>query len=208
MENYIEWIGFLASFFILVSLLMASIKKLRIINLIGALIFAYYGFQISSPSVFGMNAAIVLINIYYLKQIYTSKDYFKVLPVQKNEEYTRELVDFYRRDIEKFMSVPDDVFEQSTFRFLVLRNMNPAGIFVARRFDDETLEIVLDYATPQFQDFKTGAHIYEKERTRFKTSGFKKFTIRPSSETHENYLQKMGFKRTDINNEKVYIKNI
>ncbi len=208
MENYIEWIGYLASFIILVSLLMRSIKRLRIINMIGAGIFAFYGYQIGSAPVMIMNLGIFLINVYYLKQIYASSDYFKILPVYENEEYVRALIDFYRTDIERFMEIKDGLLQDSQFRFLVLRNMNPAGIFVARPYDEETLEITLDYATPQFQDFKTGAHIYDRQRNLFQEAGYKKFIVESKSESHRNYLNKMGFKETTINNKNTFIKNI
>ncbi len=208
MENYIEWIGYLASLTVLISLLMRSIKKLRIINTIGSLIFAIYGLQIGSYPVMIMNLGIVFINLYYLKQIYTSTEYFTILPFEKNEEYAKKLIEFYQSDINQFMKVNELVLKDATFRFLVLRNMNPAGIFVAQKSDDNTLEITLDYATPQFQDFKTGAHIYEKAQSEFKQSGFSKFIMKASSEAHKKYLEKMGFQQTTWNDESYYLKNI
>ncbi len=208
MENYIEWIGYLASFAILVSLIMSSIKKLRIINTVGALLFTIYGFQIGSYPVMLMNLGIVFINLYYLKQIYTSKEYFTILPVDKKEDYAQKLIEFYRNDINQFMDLGESVLNESTYSFLVLRNMNPAGIFVAKTFDDKTLEITLDYATPQFQDFKTGAHIYDKAKSQFEQSGFKNFIMKASNNTHIRYLEKMGFTATTINDETYYLKNI
>ena len=48
MPDLLDWIGYLGSLVVLISLLMSSIKKLRWINLVGAVIFAFYGFMISS----------------------------------------------------------------------------------------------------------------------------------------------------------------
>ncbi len=208
MENFIEWIGYLASLTVLISLLMRSIKKLRIINTIGSLIFAIYGLQIGSYPVMIMNLGIVFINLYYLKQIYTSTEYFTILPFEKNEEYAKKLVEFYQKDINQFMNANETVLDDAMYRFLVLRNMNPAGIFVAKKSDEQTLEITLDYATPQFQDFKTGSYIYEKAQSEFKESGFKKFIMKASSDAHIKYLEKMGFQKTNWNNESYYLKNI
>ena len=44
----IEWIGYLASILIAISMFMKDIVKLRFINLVGSLLFAFYGFSISS----------------------------------------------------------------------------------------------------------------------------------------------------------------
>ncbi len=204
----IEWIGYTASFIILVSLLMRSLKRLRIINTVGAVIFAVYGALIDSPPVMIMNTGIALINLYYLKQFFASKEYFTVLPIERAGDYSEALIDFHRKDIERFMPLPDDILRRSTFRFLVLRNMVPAGIFLARAYDRTTVEVTVDYAIRPFQDFKTGAHIYEKERHRFKEAGYDSFIAFPASDPHKNYLEKMGFEPTIREDRDAYIKAV
>ncbi|MEL7596968.1 MAG: lactate dehydrogenase [Clostridiaceae bacterium] len=74
--NWLEWLGYLASLIVLISLLMNSILKLRWINLVGSGIFSLYGFLIGALPVGFMNLGIVLINIYHLVKIYHSKEYF------------------------------------------------------------------------------------------------------------------------------------
>lgn len=74
--NWLEWLGYLASLIVLISLLMNSILKLRWINLLGSSIFSLYGFLIGALPVGFMNLGIVLINIYHLVKIYHSKEYF------------------------------------------------------------------------------------------------------------------------------------
>ena len=64
--QWVEWIGYLASFLVLISLLMSSILKLRWINLLGSTIFSIYGFIIGSLPVAFMNMGTAFINIYYL----------------------------------------------------------------------------------------------------------------------------------------------
>lgn len=63
-----EMLGYLASVFVAVSLMMRSLKKLRVINLIGSLLFTAYGLIIGAYPVAVVNAFIVLVNIYYLQQ--------------------------------------------------------------------------------------------------------------------------------------------
>ena len=64
--SYIEWIGYLASFFVLMSFLMRNITTLRYVNTIGCMFFVAYGFLLDSWPVIITNVAIVLVNFYYL----------------------------------------------------------------------------------------------------------------------------------------------
>ena len=64
--SYIEWVGYLASFFLLLSFLMRNITTLRYVNSIGCLLFVAYGILLSSWPLIITNGAIFLINIYYL----------------------------------------------------------------------------------------------------------------------------------------------
>lgn len=64
--SYIEWIGYFASFFVLLSFLMRNIKTLRYVNTIGCLFFVAYGFLLNSWPIIITNVAIVLVNFYYL----------------------------------------------------------------------------------------------------------------------------------------------
>ena len=63
-----EMLGYLASVFVAASLTMCSLTRLRVINLIGALLFTAYGLIINAYPVAAVNAFIVLVNIYYLQQ--------------------------------------------------------------------------------------------------------------------------------------------
>ncbi|MDO6679849.1 YgjV family protein [Shewanella sp. 4_MG-2023] len=65
-----EWVGYLASAVVAISLMMANIKKLRWWNLIGAALFVAYGLAIGAIPVALVNFFIVLIDIYYLIKLY------------------------------------------------------------------------------------------------------------------------------------------
>jgi hypothetical protein len=64
--NIIEWLGYIASILVAVSLMMRSIVKLRIINTVGAICFTGYGFAIQAMPVAFINLFIIFVNSYYL----------------------------------------------------------------------------------------------------------------------------------------------
>ncbi len=63
-----EWVGYLAMATVLISFLMKSVIKLRIVNSIGCLFFVIYGFMLQpfSKPIIITNSIIFAINIYYL----------------------------------------------------------------------------------------------------------------------------------------------
>ncbi len=76
MEQYTDYIGYIASGVVLLSFLMRKMIFLRIVNTIGCVFFIVYGILLGEAPVIITNAAIVLINIYYLSR--TSKEAKKV----------------------------------------------------------------------------------------------------------------------------------
>ena len=65
-----EYIGYLASFMVLLSFMMKRIHVLRLVNISGCILFIIYGFlmptlRIGLPIIIA-NTAILLVNTYYL----------------------------------------------------------------------------------------------------------------------------------------------
>ncbi len=65
-ENFVEWVGYAAMIMLMISFVMKDIKKLRVVNTIGCLLFVAYGFMIGSWPIIITNAFITLVNLYYL----------------------------------------------------------------------------------------------------------------------------------------------
>ena len=61
-----EWVGYLAMTVLLISFMMKNVTKLRVINSVGCMFFVIYGSLISQYPIVITNAAIILINFYYL----------------------------------------------------------------------------------------------------------------------------------------------
>ena len=64
MGLYIELFGYLGSFLVVVSMLMSSVIKLRIINIIGSTISGTYALIIGSFPLALMNICLIIINAY------------------------------------------------------------------------------------------------------------------------------------------------
>ena len=65
-----EYIGYLASLMVLLSFTMKDVKKLRMVNMAGCILFVVYGFlmptlRVGMPIIIA-NAAILGVNMFYL----------------------------------------------------------------------------------------------------------------------------------------------
>lgn len=61
-----EIIGTIASIIVLLSFIISGEKQIRLINIIGALVFVIYGLLINAFSVWFLNGALMIIHFYKL----------------------------------------------------------------------------------------------------------------------------------------------
>ena len=74
---WIELIGYIGSTLVVVSMLMSSVVRLRIINTTGSVIFAIYALIIRSYPTALMNFFLVGINIYQMIRLTNKKNNYK-----------------------------------------------------------------------------------------------------------------------------------
>ncbi|HHY89294.1 MAG TPA: YgjV family protein [Chloroflexi bacterium] len=188
-----EIIGYIASVLIAVSLMMTSILRLRVINLIGAVFFTVYGLLVRAYPVAAVNFFIVLVDLYFLYEIIRTKEYFTLLEVRPDSAYLLRFLDFYQKEIQRFLPGFSYQPGQAGLVFFVLRNMVPAGVFIGRVEPDGRLFVALDFVIPGYRDFKVGDYVYRQHAGLFRRHGVRRIYSRPGSPRHETYLRRMGF---------------
>ena len=77
--NFIELLGYLATFFVAASFLFKSIVHLRVVNAIGAVLFVVYSLIIKSYPVAFLNAFLFFVNLYQLYRLKKEQPASKVL---------------------------------------------------------------------------------------------------------------------------------
>lgn len=201
----IEIVGYAGSVLIAVSLMMSSVVKLRLINFAGALVFSIYGFIIGALPVGILNGFIALVDAYYIYDIFSSKDLFKILEVHYFSEYLKYFLKYHEKEIEKFF--PSFIFDpnEKWGVLFVLRNEILAGLVCTERISETSLYIKLDYAIPGYRDFKLGQYVYKKF---FKEAGIKKIYTDFGSVEHNAYLHKMGYTESEFDGKRVLLLRI
>lgn len=203
-----EWVGYAASALVLISLMMASILRLRILNLLGATVFCIYGLLIGSYPVAAMNFLIALFDIYYLFKLRKIKEEFTILETTQNSSFLGRFIELNYNEIKRFFPKFIVNNEVHNISFYILRNMTVAGLFIANHYNHSTLIVVLDYVTPEYRDFKIGTYIHHQLVKYFLAKGYRRLLCETNNPKHIKYLEKMGYKKEVQNNHTVYIKTL
>lgn len=190
---WLEAVGYLASILVAVSLTMTSILRLRIVNLVGSVCFTAYGALIGAWPVAAVNFAITLINLWHLAQIARAKEYFHLLEVQPSSEYLREFLRFHRAEIERFLPGFEARPAPGQVAFFVLRDMVPAGLFLAEPHGTDGLMVKADFVIPGYRDFKIGDFVFRENAQAFASRGVRTICSPPGSREHAHYLRRLGF---------------
>ena len=143
----IEAVGYLGSALVLVSFLMASVVKLRVVNSIGSIIFATYALIIHSYPTAVMNICLVLINLYYLWKLRNSEPNYRLVSLNPSDAFVDFFLSEHRGDIVQCFPVRNWDQNELNRAYLVCHGDTPAGLMLGREADGE-LEIALDYSTP------------------------------------------------------------
>lgn len=205
----VELIGYIASVLIAVSMWMKSLLRLRLFSMVGSALFSVYGLLIGSIPVFALNALSAAAHVYYLTLAGKKEAYFELMIVpDKNAPFLKRFLEFYRDDIQKFF--PNFSLEKTVepHIFVVFRDMVPVGVFVAEPKDQDSLEILIDYVTPGYRDFKNSHYVFYRGKKLFGGKGYQRYYTRSNNAKHQKYLKKMGFRPVMLDNEEWWTREI
>ena len=174
---------------------------MRWVNLFGSAMFASYGFLIQAWPVFGLNAFIVAINVFYLVQLSSTQDRFSLLEVSASDATAdhptllARFLETYGPDLARFQpdfprKLPDDARV-----FFVLREVLPISLFVCRPDGQGNQLILVDYAVPAWRDYQNARFVYQVGLRSMIWKGSGTFFAQAPVPSHANYLKRMGFQR-------------
>lgn len=192
-ETILELVGYFASVLILISLLMSSAVKLRIINTVGSIVFTVYGILIHSYPTAFLNSISAVVDIYYLIKLLRCNIDLTSCTLRHDESVLQEFFRYYRNDIGHYFPHFDFTIDPQDLVIMVYADACPAGLFVARPEDHNSLRIRLDYSIPKYRDCSIGKFLYP-ELTR---AGIRQLVIDSYTADHELYMKKMGFSSRD-----------
>jgi GNAT superfamily N-acetyltransferase len=194
MEPWVlELIGYVASVLVAISLMMSSLLRLRVINLLGSITFTVYGLMIQAYPVAAVNLFIVFVNLFYLHGMMRTREFFQLLEVRSDSEYLDFFLRFNAEEIRRFFPrFTHTSTAGSELNVFVLRGAVPAGLLMGR-VQGHTLHATLDFVLPQFRDFKVGRYLFEEQAPFFRERGITEIVGEAAIDEHAAYLRRMGF---------------
>jgi hypothetical protein len=215
---WLELLGYVASVLVAVSLMMSSILRLRIMNLVGSLTFGVYGVLIGAVPVAAVNFFIAAVNVFYLLRFSRTKSFFTLLEVSRASVYLDHFLGFYEAEIGRYVPgfrragwagaagergaeaaalVSADAGggaaeEGASLTLFVLRDVVPAGVLIGQQ-RGATLSIVLDFVIPGYRDFQIGRYLFAERADFFRARGIERVESEAGTRAHADYLRRMGF---------------
>ncbi|HVN48457.1 MAG TPA: hypothetical protein VMU30_06495 [Bacteroidota bacterium] len=204
----IIFVGYLASAFLAISLIVTREMWFRWVNLCGCLTFVLYGYLIDAFPVILANGILAVINIVQIVNLSTHREHFEYVQIHHGDDIVESFIKFYQKDLRKYF--PDFRFttDENRICFMVLRNALMANLFVARKEEDGAIVVEINYTIPKFRDYKVGKFIFDEGRAYLQSRGVKTIFTKTYFKGHTQFLKRMGFTSIVRNNEQYFEKSL
>ena len=199
------YVGYLASLFLIISLIVHGDIKFRLYNLLGCTCFIIYGFASHAFPIVITNGILFTINLFYLIKLYKHREDFELIEISGEEKLVEKFIAFYKDDIKEFY--PNFNASQLTgnINYIVLRDLVIANIFSAKVLENGDALVQINYTIKKFRDYKVSKFIFEKKQKELSAKGIKRILYdNVLSQKYTAFFKVMKFE----NDGKYFYKNI
>jgi hypothetical protein len=191
-----EWMGYAASLFLILSLLVTNSLKFRWLNAAGCGFFVIYGIMLQAMPVVLTNGILLAINVYYLVAIYRYSEKFDLVQFTAGEEVADKFIEHYQKGIQDYFPHfrEDQVTNENGIHFFVLRDMAIANMFSATVTPAGEALVHINFTVEKFRDYKVGRYLFQQEKQYLRDKGIRKIVYRQMpNRKHIAFLKVMGF---------------
>lgn len=197
----IEIFGYIGSVLVVVSMLMSSVVKLRIINTVGSIVSGIYALICGAFPLVLMNSCLIIINIYNLFKLLKTTQNYDMFDAKADDSSVVYFVNRYKDDIMTYFPDFDASNVDADQAYVVCCDGNPAGLFLGKTMENHGIDVLIDYSTPAYRDCSVGTYLYSQ----LPGKGIKAVQFaKTATETHVAYMAKVGF----VKENNVYIKKM
>ena len=184
----LEIVGYIGTALVIVSMMMTSVTKLRIINVCGSAISTVYAVLVGTYPVVLLNVCLMAINVFQLIREFRYKKSFGHLTVDAADKTLRYFLTYYREDIERLFPDYRLTAYRNTEIHMIYIGVEPVGVLIGTRVVD-SFSIELNYAIPKYRDLSVGNFLFST----LKAEGIEMLTAPVGTKEHMSYLKKLGF---------------
>ncbi len=187
----LEIFGYIGTALVIVSMLMTSVVKLRVINICGSVISMIYAIVGNAWPIVLLNGALVVINGVQLVRVRRAQVIFRRVRAECKDKSVEYFLSLYEEDIKRYL--PEACLDEGKEYevHIAYLNSEAVGLLVGERRGEE-MYIQIDYATPKYRDTSVSTFLFaELER-----EGVRALHATMGAPEHEKYLLRMGFSKT------------
>ena len=185
----IEVFGYIGSFLVVVSMLMSSVVKLRLINTAGSIISLIYAFICGAFPLALMNGCLIIINVFNLFKLLKSEKQYDLVDSKPEDSFVNYILNRYRDDIKTYFPGFDGK-SCGDRAYIVCCEGKPAGLLLGTEQEKGVLDVIIDYSTPEYRDCSVGTFLYDK----LSAGGIRTLLFaQEESKIHSSYMNKMGY---------------
>lgn len=189
----LEVFGYIGSALVVVSMLMSSVVRLRVINTVGSIVSGIYAILCGAFPLALMNACLIIINVYNLYKLLKTKQVYDLVEGKAEDMGVRYFLERYNYDIKKYFPGFDMEKVGGSTAYMVYCDGTPSGVLLGKK-KNGIVDVMIDYSTPAYRDCSVGAYLY----SRLPSKGIDALLFsQKESEVHAAYMNKMGFVREE-----------
>lgn len=147
--------------------------------------------------------------MYFLFKIYNRQEKFDLVEFTKDAALIPKFLAFYEKDIHSYFPGFKMEDMQDEIKFVVLRDIVVANIFVATVDGKGNAFVKINYTVPKYRDYKVGRFLFDEGKSFMNQKGIKRIIYTEvKNRQHERFLKVIGFSKEIFENRSCYIKNI
>lgn len=196
----VEMFGYVGSALVVISMLMSSVIKLRVINAIGSIISGTYAIICGALPLFLMNAALIIINGFNLYKLLKTEKNYHLVDCAVDDAGVGYFVEYFKEDIQTYFPCFQMNTSELDQAYMIYCESAPAGILLGKQKGKGIIDVALEYTTPVYRDCSVAKHLYSELPSRgVKTLVFSQKV----SHMHKEFMIKMGF----VKENNMFVKN-
>ena len=196
----IEIFGYFGSALVVLSMLMSSIVKLRVVNTIGSIVSGIYALIVGAFPLVLMNGCLIVINVYNLYKLLKTKQVYDFVETTTEDVLVNYFLNRYYEDIKVYFPAFDLENSKGKLAFIACCEGKPAGALIGE-LKEGKFNILIDYSTPEYRDCSVGNFFYSQ----LTSKNIQEIIFSQQlTKVHQDYMDKVGFVKVD----NTYIKKI
>lgn len=192
MNIYVEIFGYIGTVFVIVSMMMTSLVRLRAINICGGMISLLYSCYYGAWAMVVMNACLITINIVQIIIALRGRGSYHYCSVGFDEAAVSVFMSTHASDIGRYSPALESLVYSGAQVNMIYSTGEAAGIVVTEQ-DGDQLRLLGEYTVPKHRSVATGRFLLES----LKGQGAGEVFATPVSEKQEKHLLKLGFEKKE-----------